>query len=67
MKATTELRTLDQKALNEKLVELKKEHFALRMQKSSSDLKKTHLLRQVKKDIARVMTYLTEKNQEAGE
>lgn len=59
MKAT-ELRTLDKKALNDKLVELKKEHFALRMQKASSDLKKTHLLRQVKKDIARVMTCLTD-------
>lgn len=44
------------------LVRLRKEHFNLRMQRASEQLPQTHLLRETKRDIARVKTIIVEKS-----
>ncbi len=48
--------------LNAKLVELKKELFNLRFQHAVNQLDNPHKLTEVKRDIARVMTVLNQKN-----
>ena len=56
-----ELKQLRQKStdeLNAHLVELQKERFALRMQKATGQLAKTHEARRVRREIARVNTLL---------
>jgi len=62
MKAN-ELREKDAPQLNEQLLGLLRDQFNLRMQKATGQLGQSHLLRQVKRDIARVKTVL---NQQAG-
>ncbi|MCQ4322121.1 50S ribosomal protein L29 [Stutzerimonas stutzeri] len=62
MKAN-ELREKSAQQLNEQLLELLRDQFNLRMQKSTGQLGQSHLLSQVKRDIARVKTVL---NQQAG-
>lgn len=62
MKAN-ELREKDAPQLNEQLLGLLRDQFNLRMQKATGQLGQSHLLRQVKRDIARVETVLT---QQAG-
>lgn len=47
--------------LKNTLLELLRDQFKLRMQKATGQLTQTHLLKQVRKDIARVKTLLTEK------
>ncbi len=47
--------------LNEELLNLKREHFTLRMQKGSDQLAQTHRLKEVRRDVARVKTILTQK------
>ena len=47
--------------LFEELLRLRKEQFGLRMQDASGQLGQYHLLKQVKKDIARVKTIIVEK------
>ena len=61
MKAT-ELRNLTVEQLNEKLKELKTELFNLRFQHAINQLDNPHKIADVKRDIARVMTVLQEKN-----
>ena len=61
MKAS-ELRKLSQAELDAKLLELKKELFNLRFQQAINQLDNPHKIADVKKDIARVMTVLCEKN-----
>ena len=61
MKAS-ELRKLSQAELDAKLLELKKELFNLRFQHAINQLENPHKIADVKKDIARVMTILNEKN-----
>lgn len=66
MKAS-ELKSKSTDELREQLVALTKEQFGYRMQQSTGQLSQTHLLKQVKKDIARVKTVLGEKaREEAG-
>jgi len=60
MKAT-ELREKSVEELNGQLLELRRDQFKLRLQKTTGQLTQSHLLKQVKKDIARVKTLLTEK------
>ena len=45
----------------EQLFELLREQFNLRMQKATGQLSQNHLLKQVRRDIARVKTVLNEK------
>ncbi|MBM7062726.1 50S ribosomal protein L29 [Pseudomonas sp. UL073] len=62
MKAN-ELREKSAQQLNEQLLGLLRDQFNLRMQKATGQLGQSHLLSQVKRDIARVKTVLT---QQAG-
>ena len=61
MKAT-ELRNMTSEELNAKVKELKEELFNLRFQHAINQLDNPHKIEDVKKDIARVMTILHEKN-----
>jgi len=47
--------------LNAELLNLKREHFNLRMQKGSGQLEKTHRIKEVRREVARVKTILTQK------
>jgi len=51
--------TVDQ--LDEELVKLKKEQFNLRFQKASGQLEKTSRVREVRRDIARILTIARQK------
>ena len=62
MKAA-ELREKSVEELNTELLSLLRDQFNLRMQKANGQLGQSHLLKQVKRDIARVKTIL---NQKAG-
>lgn len=57
-----ELRDMTGDELNAKLKELKNELFNLRFQHAINQLGNPHKIVDVKKDIARVMTILQEKN-----
>ena len=61
MKAS-ELRQMSAEELNAKLAELKEELFNLRFQLEVQQLENPHKIKDVKHDIARVMTVLREKN-----
>ena len=60
MKAT-ELREKSAEQLNEQLLTLLRDQFNLRMQKATSQLGQSHLLKQTRRDIARVKTVLNQK------
>jgi large subunit ribosomal protein L29 len=62
MKAS-ELKDKSVEELNAELLELLREQFNLRMQASTGQLAQTHMLRKVRRDIARVKTVI---NQKAG-
>ncbi|WP_126457351.1 50S ribosomal protein L29 [Sulfuriflexus mobilis] len=62
MKAS-ELKDKSVEDLNKDLLELAREQFNLRMQKGTGQLAKPHLLKEVRRNIARVKTVL---NQKAG-
>ncbi len=64
MKAA-ELREKTVEELQQEIDTLVKDQFTFRMQKSTSQLGQTHLLKQVAKDLARVKTVLNEKTREA--
>ncbi|MFT7548328.1 MAG: large subunit ribosomal protein L29 [Candidatus Azotimanducaceae bacterium] len=59
---TSELKDKSVEELETTLVSLTKDQFNFRMQKSTGQLGQTHLLKIVKKDIARVKTVLNEKS-----
>ena len=56
-----ELREKSVDELNNQLVDLLREQFNLSMQKGTGQLAKPHLVSQVRRNIARVKTVLTEK------
>lgn len=60
MKAS-ELKAKSVEELKAELLGLLREQFNLRMQAATGQLAQTHLLKQVRRDIARVKTILTEK------
>ena len=57
-----EIKAMTTEQLNAKLAELKKELFNLRFQHAVTQLENPHKITEVKRDIARVMTVLNEKN-----
>ncbi len=59
-----ELREKSVEELNAELLKQLEEQFKMRMQASTGQLNQTHLLKQVRRDIARIKTVL---NQKAGE
>ncbi|MBQ3792229.1 MAG: 50S ribosomal protein L29 [Clostridia bacterium] len=58
----SEIKNLSVDELNAKLAELKDQLFKLRFQHAVKQLDNPHKIADVKKDIARVMTVLSEKN-----
>jgi large subunit ribosomal protein L29 len=62
----SELRGQSQTELRETLLELLKEQFNLRMQRGTGQLGRPHLMKEVRRNIARVKTIMNEK-QRAGE
>jgi len=62
MKAA-ELREKTVEQLNEELLSLLRDQFNFRMQKATGQLGQSHMLKQVRRDIARIKTIL---NQKAG-
>jgi len=63
MKAS-ELTNKSTEELKQDLLSLLKEQFNLRLRKTTGQLNQSHLLRQTRRDIARIKTVLTQK---AGE
>ena len=59
MKAT-DLRAKSADELQAEVLRLQKEHFALRMQRASGQLGQSHLLKEVRRDLARVKTIIKE-------
>ena len=57
-----ELREMTGEQLSAKLADLKKELFNLRFQHAVNQLENPHKITEVKREIARVMTVLNEKN-----
>ena len=66
MKAS-EIRVKTPDELKEQLVNLKKEALNLRFQKASGQLEGTARVREVRRDIARTLSILNEKNQTASQ
>jgi large subunit ribosomal protein L29 len=56
-----ELNAKSSEELSAELLKLREEQFKLRMQNSTGQLGQTHLLKETRKDIARVKTLLTQK------
>ncbi len=61
----TELRNKSAEELRDTLSSLKKEQFNLRFQQASGQLENTSRFRELRRDVARVMTVLNEKTAEA--
>jgi large subunit ribosomal protein L29 len=57
----TELRALSVEDLNKELHDLLREQFNLNLQKSTSEVARSHRIKRVRRDIARVKTILHEK------
>lgn len=55
-----DLRDKSADELQEELIRLRREQFALRMQNASGQLGQVHLMREVRRDIARVKTVMKE-------
>ena len=66
MASVIDYREKDEAGLVEELLNLRKEQFNLRMQRGAGEMSKSHLFKNVRRDIARVKTVLSEKKQ-AGE
>ena len=61
-KASEDFRHKTPDQLRDKLTDLRKEQFNLRFQKATGQLEKTSRVRQVRRDIARIETVLSEKS-----
>jgi large subunit ribosomal protein L29 len=62
----SELRALSIEELRQKETDLRKELFNLRFQLSKGELTNNRRVRDVRKDIARILTVMTEKGAPAG-
>lgn len=58
---TEDLRAMSLNELEEEYVNLQKEQFNLRFQRASDQLAQTHLLKEARRNIARVNTIIREK------
>lgn len=67
MKTISELRKLDVKQLQAEVMTLRKEQFQQRMRKAAGVLDKTHVIREVRRAIARIKTLMTEKAEQHGD
>ena len=57
----SELRSKSAEELNKELLEQLEAQFKLRLQKNTGQLNETHLVKQTRRDIARIKTLLREK------
>jgi large subunit ribosomal protein L29 len=62
MAKKTDIADMTPDQLNAELEKLRKEQFNLRFQKASGQLEKTSRVREVRRSIAQVMTYLKQKS-----
>jgi large subunit ribosomal protein L29 len=62
----TDLRAKDMAGLQAELKELLRAQFSLRMQLSTQQTNKTHEIRRVRRDIARVRTVMQQANSKVG-
>lgn len=62
-KITPDLREKSLEGLREELLAIKQEQFNLRMQKATGQESKSHLIRIARKNVARIKTILTQKEQ----
>ncbi|MEO6696535.1 MAG: 50S ribosomal protein L29 [Gammaproteobacteria bacterium] len=60
MKKTPDIKQKNAEELNKELLELRREQFNLRMQKGTGQLTKPHQLKDVRHQIARIKTLLTQ-------
>ena len=65
MKAS-ELKTKSEAELKAELMRLRREQFHTRMQKASGQLGQPHLLRELRRDIARIKTVQKQQKEKAG-
>lgn len=63
---TKEIRLKTDKELGEQLLGLKKEQFNLRFQKATGQLTHTDRQRQVKREIAKIQTIMTDRRRKAS-
>lgn len=61
MKTISDLKQLSLEDLQTELLTLRKDQFTLRMKKANGALDKTHVVKMVRRSIARVKTVMTEK------
>lgn len=61
-----EFRAKTSDELSEQLAKLKKEQFNLRFQRANGQLEKTNRIREIRKEIARIETVVTERRRKAG-
>ena len=66
MKKPSELRALTVDELKQEEANLRKELFNLRFQKVTGEIENPMRIRQTRKDIARVLTVITEKSKEVN-
>ena len=62
-----EVRGMTPDQLTDALINLKKEQFNLRFQKATGQIEKTHRVEQVRRDIARIKTVLSERHRKASQ
>ena len=60
-KKTVDVADMTPDQLRDELAKLKKEQFNLRFQKATGQLENTHRIRQVRRNVARVLTMLKQK------
>ena len=65
MSKTTELRSKSAEELNQELLELRRAQFGLRMQHATQSLTKNSEVQRLRRQIARVHTFLTQKKASA--
>ncbi len=63
MLKTSEIKKMDEKAIDAKVQTLKTELFTLKMQHATSGLEKPHRVNELRKDIARLLTVKTQKGE----
>ena len=61
MKDISEIKQMTVDELQDKLLLLRKEQFNIRMKKANGALDKTHVIKEVRRDIARVKTFIAAK------
>jgi large subunit ribosomal protein L29 len=58
MLKVSEIKKLDAEAVQQKVTELRRELFNVKLQKNTTSIEKPHLLKEMKRDIARLLTVL---------